>query len=212
METLPQPVAHSETTLCVACSAPAEPGRVACRACAEYAIASVCPPLDDLSAPEHQEMDALEDSVLRHLAPVDMPVVHLWTPGLYTRVIFMAAGTLLTSKVHRTRHVYHVLSGQADVYIPGKGWERITAPRVSATEPFTRRALFIVKDCLWSTSHPLTAEEDAEPDEAKRLAMIEARIIEPHRPEVHQQYRQMINDAVAALEKGAVRELVEEAA
>jgi len=152
--------------------------------------------LDGIAAPVDQQMDALEDRIVSELAPVEMPLRHQWTPGLYTRIIFMPKGTLLTSKVHKTEHPYFVLSGIAKVFTEVGGWELMVAPRAGVTLPYTRRALCIHEDCLWATVHAITPEEEAEPDEAKRLAMIEARIMEVPRPEVHKRYLQLLDGLV----------------
>lgn len=123
---------------------------------------------------EHQGLDALERQMLAIGAPVELPVIHRFTPGLYAREIFMPAGTLLTSRVHNTEHPYVVISGVARVYIPGVGLQRLEAGHVGITKAGTRRLLFIEEDCRWITFHPLVEGESGE----EHLAAIEARIIE----------------------------------
>lgn len=119
-----------------------------------------------------QQLDCLERELLRDLPAVEFKVEHRFTPGLYGREIFMPAGSLLTSKVHKTRHQYAILTGVARVFIDGKGVEELRAPHVGITEPGTRRLLYIVEDCRWITFHPIEADEDGDVDK------IEARIIE----------------------------------
>lgn len=118
----------------------------------------------------HQRLDSLELAMLQGGEAVDLPLVHRFTPGLYAREIFMPAGTLLTSKIHKTEHPYVVLSGRVSVYIPDKGVEHIEAPYVGVTEPLTRRVLYIHEDCRWVTFHPNPEDETVEE--------IEERIIE----------------------------------
>jgi hypothetical protein len=102
---------------------------------------------------------------------VEMPVAHTRTPGLYVRTISMPAGTVLTSKIHRTEHPFVVHAGTAEVFIDGVGAQVISAPYVGVTKPGTRRVLRILEDCVWSTFHPCSDDETLED--------IEARIIEP---------------------------------
>lgn len=133
---------------------------------------------------EHDRIDSLERAMLdgRLGDPIEMQVGHTFTPGLYRRTILMRAGTLATSCIHNTEHQFVVVVGSASVYVPGVGVEQIHAPYFGITKPGTRRVLYMPEDCVWATFHPTTAEEDAESDEAKRLAMIERRIL--HRREL----------------------------
>lgn len=131
-----------------------------------------------LSPDQHAGLDALEGRLLAGDLPlVDLPVVHRFTTGLYTREIFMPAGTLLTSRVHKTEHPYVITKGRVSVFIPGEGVQHLAAGHVGITRPGTRRVLYIHEDCTWLTFHPLAPGED-EGSEEERLAAIEARIIE----------------------------------
>ena len=109
---------------------------------------------------------------MAHLFPAaEMPVTHMFTPGLYVREIFMPAGTLLTSKIHKTEHPFVILSGKVSVWV-GDGEETLfEGPYVGVTKPGTRRVLYIHEDTRWLTFHP-TEETD--------LAVIEQQLIEPH--------------------------------
>lgn len=129
-----------------------------------------------------QSIDALEVKMLAEGVVVDLPLNHRFTPGLYIRTIFMPAGTLLTSKIHKTEHPYVVSLGRAMVLTDTEGWQEIKAPYHGVTMPGTRRVLYIVEDCVWTTYHP-TGEMGVNLDgldETERLACIEAAIIEKH--------------------------------
>lgn len=123
-------------------------------------------------SPAQARLDQVELAILRRTVPVELPVEHRFTPGLYLRTIFMPAGTLLTSKIHRTAHPFVVHRGRALVFIEGVGVEEIAAPYLGVTLPGTRRLLYIVEDCEWTTFHPITE------DEHERVDAIEDRIIE----------------------------------
>ena len=51
--------------------------------------------------------------------PVEQQVtfenLHLFCPGIYARSIFMPAGTVLTSKIHKTQHFFVVSKGACTV-------------------------------------------------------------------------------------------------
>lgn len=118
----------------------------------------------------HARVDAVHRMCLRY-PPADLPVTHRFTPGLYAREIFMPAGSLVVSKIHKTEHPFVVLSGAVRVWDAQTGVQELSAGQVGITQPGTRRVLFIREDCRWVTFHPTTKTDVAE---------IEAEIIEPH--------------------------------
>lgn len=125
-------------------------------------------------AAANETMNAI-DSVIASAPQVECPVVNRFTPGLYSREIFMPAvdehGLILTSKIHKTEHQFVILEGEVSVWMPDTGWVRYTAPCVGITKPGTRRLLHIHKDTRWITFHP-TTETD--------MKKLEAELIHPH--------------------------------
>jgi hypothetical protein len=81
------------------------------------------------------------------------PVTHRFTPGLYCREIFMPAGSVVTSYIHRYEHPYVVSAGDCLVFTDECRWQRIVAPYFGITKPGTRRLLAIAKDTVWTTFH-----------------------------------------------------------
>ena len=60
----------------------------------------------------HGKIDELEAGMLQFPEQlIDLPVTHRFTPGLYSREIFMPKGTFVTSKIHKTEHPLVILSG-----------------------------------------------------------------------------------------------------
>ena len=101
-----------------------------------------------------QIIDNLEAELIQH--PDELihgPLVHKFTDGMYIREIFMPAGSLWTSKIHKTEHPYVVSYGKAAVSIDATDWYEITAPYTGITTPGTRRILYIIEDCIWTTFH-----------------------------------------------------------
>ena len=84
---------------------------------------------------------------------IEGPLVHRFTEGMYIREIFMPAETLWTSKIHKVEHPYVVSYGKAAVSIDAQEWYEITAPYTGITQPGTRRVLYILEDCIWTTFH-----------------------------------------------------------
>lgn len=135
---------------------------------------------------ENDEMlDELDLLFLNDLQPIDFPLVHRFTDGMYIREIFMPKGSLLTSKIHKTNHPYTISKGRAAVSIDGKEWHEYEAPYTGITQAGTRRILYILEDCVWTTYHcvPMASELDNELDEESQLKLIdiiEDEIIEKH--------------------------------
>jgi hypothetical protein len=85
---------------------------------------------------------------------ITCPIVNRFTNGLYTREIFMAAGTKICSKIHKTQHQFIISKGKVSVWCKDTGWTTYTAPYHGITEPGARRFLYIHEDTVWTTFHP----------------------------------------------------------
>jgi hypothetical protein len=125
---------------------------------------------EDFQLAMHDLVDRFEESIVGSGLPlVDFPVIHRFTPGLYIREIFMPAGSVLTSKIHKTEHPFVILKGIVSVWTADRGTVTLKAPYTGITEPGTRRVLFVHEDTVWTTFH--VGDEDA-------VEAIEERIIE----------------------------------
>lgn len=126
------------------------------------------------------------EAMMMELPKVDCPLEHRFTPGLYSRTIFMPAGSLATSRIHKTEHQYIVSAGTVMVKINEDEWETISAPYIGTTKPGTRRLLFILEDCLWTTFHPvgIVPEDESEYEVLKAVDKVEDMIIEKHINEI----------------------------
>ena len=78
------------------------------------------------TTPQWKEIDRFEQ-IAAELPQQRCPLKFLTTPGMLTRVIFMAAGTRLTSKIHLFEHPFVIASGAADVWTLETGWVRLRA-------------------------------------------------------------------------------------
>jgi hypothetical protein len=130
-------------------------------------------------------LDELEVAMLENFEPVHCLTTHKFTDGMYIREIFMPAGSLITSKIHKTEHPYIVSYGKVAVSIDGDDWNEITAPYTGITIPGTRRVLYIIEDCIWTTFHRvdgMKSEYNNLNDEEKEkiVEKIEEKILEPH--------------------------------
>ena len=118
-----------------------------------------------MNTPAQKQVSVMLDQA-KKLPQVDCPLIHRFTPGLYTREIFMPKGTFIISKIHKTEHPFVIVKGVVSVWVEGVGVKKFEAPYVGITKPGTRRILFIHEDCSWLTFHATdkTTPEDAEED------------------------------------------------
>ncbi len=98
---------------------------------------------------------------------VDCPVTHHFAPSVYAREIFMPAGAVVVGKIHKHAHLNIISKGRVIVSTEF-GKKELIAPCTFVSEAGTKRAVYIVEDCIWTTIHP-TDETD--------LAKIEDHVI-----------------------------------
>lgn len=113
------------------------------------------------------------EAEIAKLAPVDAPLVHTFTPGLYLRQILMRKGSVLTSRIHKTTHPFIILTGEISVI---SEHERVTyrAPYIGITQPGTRRVLYAHEDTVWATIHANPTDIE-DPDELVEMITDDAK-------------------------------------
>lgn len=105
------------------------------------------------------DMNRLEE-YLNTLPPVDAPVSHHFSEGVYTRTIFIPKDTLILGKRHRFETCNILLEGEISIYM-GKDQPvvRLKAPCIFNSKPFVRKLGYAHTDVLFSNIHP-TKEHD----------------------------------------------------
>lgn len=104
---------------------------------------------------------------------VDCPLKHTFTPGLYSREVFVQAGTIVVTKLHKHEHPVFVLKGDCTVYSNDGTLKRVTAPCMMVTPAGTKRAVYVHEDTVWVTVHP-------NPDDETDLEKLESILIAKH--------------------------------
>jgi hypothetical protein len=94
---------------------------------------------------------ALETAMLKE-PQVEIEPTHYFADGIYAREIVIPAGTLLTGKIHRTRHLNIVSKGKIAV-VTEEGHKVIDAPFTFVAEAGTKRVGFALEDTVWTTIH-----------------------------------------------------------
>lgn len=149
-------------------------------------------------------IDELEAKMIQSENIIDFPLNHKFTDGMYIREIFMPAGSLITSKIHKTEHPYVVSHGKVAVSIDNQEWYEITAPYTGITQPGTRRILYILEDCIWTTFHRIDGMKsefnDLPEEEVEKIVeQIENKILEPHinyitGSNINKDYKELLNN------------------
>jgi hypothetical protein len=138
---------------------------------AEMDILKALVPAEKLSPAEFREWIVdIENRMMSHSQALsrhdDGPIKlkHIFTPGLYTRQIFMPAGSLVMSRIHMWEHPFIISQGRVSVY-DGAEIVTLTAPHQGITQAGTKRLLFVHEDTIWTTFHVTNKETLEEIDE-----------------------------------------------
>lgn len=115
------------------------------------------------------EADKIEYAMVESDEKIDLPLSHVFTPGLYVRTIFMPAGSLVMSMTHKTRHPFVITTGEVEVVTPD-GVVTHIAPYMGITQPGTKRFLRVKQDTTWTTFHA-NPENLTDPDEIGELIL-----------------------------------------
>jgi mannose-6-phosphate isomerase-like protein (cupin superfamily) len=112
------------------------------------------------------------------LPQAELKTEHAFADGMYCRMLYRPADTLIIGKVHRREHFYMVMSGE--VTIVGDGYkERVKAPRVFVSKPGTKRAVYAHEDSLCLTVHR-TDETDLDKIEAELIEEDKTAMFDSH--------------------------------
>lgn len=130
----------------------------------------------------NDKIDKLEEILLDNFPLVDCPLKHTFVPGMYIREIFMPAGAVVTSMIHKTKHPYFIMKGAVLVYSENDGEQLLSEGDTGITQPDTRRVLRIIEDTTWITCHPteIQPKDDSEESVLEAVDLIVQQIIEKH--------------------------------
>jgi hypothetical protein len=80
---------------------------------------------------------------------------HHFADGVYLRELFMAAGTVVVGKIHRTKHLTIICNGTVRI-TTDDGVKEVTGPAVFASEVGAKKAIFAITDSTLMNPHPTT--------------------------------------------------------
>lgn len=97
-----------------------------------------------------------------------MPVRHYHCKGNYAREVYIPAGSFVIGKIHKHEHI-NVLSAGTCCVVTEAGKEYLSAPLTFVSLPGIKRAVYAIKDTVWTTIHP-TDSQDLEQIEDEVIA------------------------------------------
>lgn len=112
------------------------------------------------------------ERAMRCMDPIDIPVKHHFSQGVYAREITIPAGVTLVGKIHKFQQLNILSKGQMLV-TTDDGVRRVKAPFTVVSPPGTKRAAYALTECVWTTIHG-TDETDVDIIEAQYIAADEA--------------------------------------
>lgn len=108
----------------------------------------------------------MQDALLE-LEQVEMPVLHDFAPGVYTRRILMKKGTFAMGETHRDACLNTVISGAVTVMVDGDV-KLFQAGDMYMGKVGEKKMGFVHEDTVWMTIHPNPTNE-TDPDKLKEL-------------------------------------------
>lgn len=121
--------------------------------------------------PLREKIKQAEALMKAHGEPVEIPVRHYFSDGVYAREITIPAGTILTGHIHKRENLNFLLKGEITVSTDD-GMKRLVAPATIVSPPGTKRIAYTHTEVVWTTVHG-TSERDLEKIEATFIAKSE---------------------------------------
>jgi hypothetical protein len=121
-----------------------------------------------------RRLQVLEAEMLK-LPQVDCPVQHYFVDGLYTRQIFIPAGTLLVGYIH-TQPCITTLSKGKILIADGESQVEFEAPMTMTCAAGTKKAGYAIEDSMWADTY-LNLDNERDPDKLKaKFTMVEGEL------------------------------------
>lgn len=129
-------------------------------------------------------IDQLEAIIVNELPQVDCPIKHIFTEGLYAREMSAPAGALITSKIHKTEHIFILSKGVLSLFNDNGEEVLISAPYTGITKAGTRRVAYIHEDIIWTTFHANPENENENEIENRIIEKRENKLINSNKKEI----------------------------
>ena len=99
---------------------------------------------------QNREAQDFVESIVSRCPQVELPLEHLFTPNLYTRVIHMPAGTIVCSRVHKFDSPFFIMQGHCTLVDEHGERMGFKAPHYGITKAGARRTILVHEDTIWA--------------------------------------------------------------
>jgi len=86
------------------------------------------------------------------------PLTHTFADGLYIREIRVPAGNYVVTKLFKQEHATFLMQGEC-IILTETGRTHVSAPSSWITPIGTKRLIYVVEDCVWTTIHSNSSNE-----------------------------------------------------
>lgn len=104
----------------------------------------------DLANINNKEAQDFVESIVAQCPQVELPLEHIFTPNLYTRVIHMPAGTIVCSRVHKFDSPFFLMEGRCSLVDQDGNRVELVAPHIGVTKAGTRRTILVHENTVWA--------------------------------------------------------------
>lgn len=106
-----------------------------------------------------KRIDALEEGIKRDLVPVEPKVFHHFSKDVYAREMHCPARATITGKVHKFENLNILSKGALAIFMEDGTAQVVQAPFHVVSPPGTRRAAYVLTDCVWTTIHGTSSQD-----------------------------------------------------
>lgn len=92
------------------------------------------------------------EKLMKQLPQRELKVEHHFSFGVYARILYIPADTILVGKLHKYPQINLIRQGELSVLV-GDKIKRLKAPFVIASPAGTKRIAQVHKDTIWVTIH-----------------------------------------------------------
>lgn len=132
--------------------------------------------MNDITPKQLRDQIHAFEGEIRKLPPVECPVKHHFSDGLYAREMFIPKGTVVTGKIHKYTNLNIMSKGKLSIRTE-TGVVTVEAPFTVVSPPGTKRIAYAHEDTVWTTIHA-TNEKDVDAIEHYFVAQDEPEYLE----------------------------------
>lgn len=122
----------------------------------------------NMSVPEIRVLIGHIEELAKTGEPLEIPVKHHFSSGVYAREMKVPKGALIVGKIHKKQNLNIISQGEVSV-LSIDGIIRVKAPHTFVAGEGVKRVIYAHEDAVWSTIHG-THETDLEKIEEEFIA------------------------------------------